>query len=161
MTRIKKKIGPWGIIAIGIMGTVIWLGCTPRTTPATYLVTYLSSDETPVEAEFIRIDVGKHKNYPLHLPLIDPDSGKEFDLSFEKIKKAEFETLTSKIVESWPSRFESREKTPKIRVRIEYTNGISETYLAYATYWAYLYDQKGNRIALHFCKVKEIQLNNK
>lgn len=157
MTGIKKKIGPWGIVTIGIMGTVIWTGCTPKTTLTTYLVTSLSSDENPLSAEFARIDIGRHKNYPLHLPLIDPDSGKEFDISLEEIKRAEFETLTNKVVESWPSWFESREKVPKIRVRIEYLNGASKTYLTYATYWAYLYDQKGSKMALHLCRIKEIQ----
>jgi len=158
--RVWKVLG-W-IVVIGIVvGVIIWLSLLPKPRPIIYRVTYLSANETPLPKEFIRIDIGRHRNYPTYLPLIDPNTGDEFDLPIEAIKRVKFGTLPDRIVRSWPSRFENREKVPKIRVVVEYLNGASKTYLTYATYWAYLYDRQGKKIALHLCRVKEIQLQKK
>jgi len=126
----------------------------------TFLVTYLSADEMPITTEFIRIDLAGH------FTLIDTNSNKTlFEEPLEKIEKVEFETLSNKVVKSWPSQFESMERVPKILIVVTYPGSFrvpdSTTYSDYATRWAYIYPKEGNRIELYLCRIKEIRMQKR
>lgn len=151
--KIKKAL--FGILALAILAILIatLIQLQPTTENRGGIINYLTPNETLVTAEFTDIDVGRHKDFPHLLPVLD-SNGRELDISLSGAKKIEFETIPFDILKSWPDQFESRTEIPRIRIVVYTTDGSPNAYLMYATYWIYFYNQ--GKTGIHPCRIKEI-----
>lgn len=155
--KTKKKKGSVFIVIIStlfVLVAILWPTDRLMTIEPEGTILYFDSEEKLVKTTFVNLDVGCSTVNHRLLPLVGED-GKEFDIPIKEVEKIEFETVSREIMMSWPDRFDPKE-IPQIDVRI-FQNGTITEYSMYATYWIYFRNAEGEKIGLHFPRVKEIQ----